>query len=34
MSNSKKNIYLEVIASQTIEGSVLKSRFLVNHPLD
>jgi len=30
----KKDIYLEVIAAESIEGQVLKKRYMVSHPLD
>jgi len=33
-SDSKKNIYLEVINEENIEGQVLKNRFMVSNPLD
>jgi hypothetical protein len=30
----KKDIYLEVINSNNIEGQLIKKRFMVSHPLD
>ena len=30
----KKDIYLEVITAEQVEGQLIKKRFMVSHPLD